>query len=80
MMVVDVHILYRPTWSRNVNDIFNSLIKSRRFWASIASVAVVVFKDRLPLTEEQITMLVMTVGAWIVGESLRSSQATERLP
>ena len=63
-----------------MNDIFNSLIKSRRFWASIASIAVVVFKDRLPITEEQITMIVLAIGSWIVGESLRSSQATEKLP
>ena len=65
------------TGVENVNDIFNSLIKSRRFWASIASIAVVVLKDKLPITEEQITMLVMAIGAWIVGESLRSSQAVE---
>ncbi len=60
-----------------MNDIFNSLIKSRRFWASIASIAVVVLKDRLPITEEQITMIVLAIGSWIVGESLRSSQAVE---
>ena len=61
-----------------VNDVFNSLIKSRRFWASVASIAVVVLKDKLPLTEDQITGLIMAIGAWIVGESLRSSQAVSK--
>jgi hypothetical protein len=58
-----------------MNDVFQSLIKSRRFWASVASIAVVVLKDKLPLTEDQITMMVWAIGSWIVGESLRSSQA-----
>jgi hypothetical protein len=61
-----------------VNDVFNSLIKSRRFWASVASIAVVVLKDKLPLTEDQITGLIMAIGAWIVGESLRSSQEVSK--
>ena len=60
-----------------VNDVFQSLIKSRRFWASVASIAVVVLKDKLPLTEDQITMMVLAIGSWIVGESLLSSQAVE---
>ena len=51
------------------------LLKSRRFWISVGSIAAVLFKDRLgiPLTEEQITDIALLVGAWIVGESLRSS-------
>ena len=61
-----------------MNDVFNSLIKSRRFWASVASIAVVVLKDKLPLTEDQITGLIMAIGAWIVGESLRSSQEVSK--
>ena len=61
-----------------MNEIFNSLIKSRRFWAAVASIAVVVLKDRLPIPEEQITNIVLAIGAWIVGESLRSSQAAEK--
>ena len=61
-----------------MNDVFNSMIKSRRFWASVASIAVVVLKDKLPLTEDQITGLIMAIGAWIVGESLRSSQEVSK--
>lgn len=60
-----------------MNDIFNSLIKSRRFWAAVASIVAVVFKDRLPFTEEQITTAVMGIYAWIIGESIRSSQAVK---
>jgi len=49
----------------------DSLLKSKRFWAVAASVAVVVFKDKLPLTEVQINEIVMAIGAWVVGESIR---------
>lgn len=54
---------------------FNDLFKSKRFWASVASVAIVLLKDKIPLglTDEQLTQIVMAVGAWIVGDSLRST-------
>ena len=59
-----------------MNDVIKSLVSSRRFWAAVASIVVVVAKDKLPfpVTDDQITQFVMAVGAWIVGESLRSSQ------
>ena len=60
-----------------MNDIFNSLIKSRRFWAAVSSIAIVIFQDRLPISPEQIEMIVLAIGSWIVGESFRSSQATK---
>jgi hypothetical protein len=47
------------------------LFKSKRFWVSLAAVAVVVLKDKVPLTEDQIQILVYTIGAWVVGESIR---------
>ena len=50
---------------------FQELLKSKRFWATAASIAVVLFKDKLPLTEEQIQQLVYALGAWVVGESVR---------
>jgi hypothetical protein len=50
----------------------SELVKSKRFWAAAAMIAVVVLKDKVPLDEQQITNLVMAVGAWIVGDSLRS--------
>jgi len=52
--------------------VLSDLVKSKRFWAAAAMVAVVVLKDKVPLDEQQITNLVMAVGAWIVGDSLRS--------
>jgi hypothetical protein len=53
----------------------SDLFKSKRFWAAIASLAVVLLKDRLnlPLTETQLTEIIMVVAAWIVGDSLRST-------
>ena len=53
----------------------NDLVKSKRFWAAVAGIAVVVMKDRLPvaLDEQQITMIVMAIGSWIVGDSLRAT-------
>jgi hypothetical protein len=47
------------------------LVKSKRFWAAAATIAVVVLKDRLPLSEDQIQELVWVVAAWIVGDSVR---------
>jgi hypothetical protein len=47
------------------------LVKSKRFWAAAATIAVVVLKDRVPLSEDQIQQLVWVIGAWIVGDSVR---------
>jgi hypothetical protein len=54
----------------------DSLVKSRRFWVAAAGVAVVVLKEAIgvPLSEDQITQLILLGASWIVGESLRSSE------
>ena len=52
---------------------FNELLKSKRVWAALAAVAVVVLKDRTGLSDDQITNLVIMVGSWIVGDSLRAT-------
>lgn len=49
----------------------DGLFKSKRFWAAAAVVAVVILKDKTPLSDDQIQLLVWTVGSWIVGESVR---------
>lgn len=49
----------------------DGLLKSKRFWAAAAVVAVVLLKDKTPLSDDQIQQLVWAVGAWIVGESVR---------
>ena len=51
----------------NISELF----RSKRFWAAAATIAVVVLKDRLPLSEDQIHQLVYVIGAWIVGDSVR---------
>ena len=56
----------------------NDFFKSRRFWAVASSIVIVLFKDRFAqfgITEEQVNTIVMAIGAWVVGESIRSSQA-----
>lgn len=54
-----------------------ALLKSKRFWAAVASIAVVVLKDKVPLTEDQISLVVLAIGGWIVGESIRPVNAPE---
>ena len=53
-----------------------TLVKSRRFWVAVAGV-VAVTSDALGLglSEEVVTNFVLLGAAWIVGESLRSSEA-----
>lgn len=58
-------------------SVINDLLKSRRFWISVGSIAAVVLRERLnlPLTDDQITDIAILIGSWVVGESLRSSSA-----
>lgn len=59
-----------------------TLVKSRRFWVAVAGVVIAVGRDQIPFlanfTDEQITQAVIMLGAWIVGESLRSSEAASK--
>jgi len=57
--------------------VLSDLIKSKRFWAAVAGVASVVLKDKLPIPEDQLTNLIMIIGAWIVGDSLRGTSAKD---
>ncbi len=61
-----------------MGDKFQSLIRSRRFWAAAGALVVVVAKDQIPIlqnfSDEQIQNAILAIGAWIVGESLRSSE------
>ena len=63
-------------------SVFQTLIKSRRFWVAVAGLVVAVGRDQIPIlqsfTDEQITQAVLVLGAWIVGESLRSSEAVAK--
>ena len=57
--------------AKEISMNIGELVKSKRFWAAAATIAVVVLKDRLPLSEDQIQELVWVVAAWIVGDSVR---------
>ena len=63
-------------------SVFQTLIKSRRFWVAVAGLVVAVGRDQIPFlqsfSDEQITQAVLVLGAWIVGESLRSSEAVAK--
>ena len=50
---------------------FNDILKSKRVWAVIGTIAVVILKDRTSLSEQQILEIVALVSALIVGDSLR---------
>ena len=50
---------------------FNDILKSKRVWAVIGTIAVVVFKDRTSLSEQQILEIVGLVAALVLGDSVR---------
>jgi hypothetical protein len=54
------------------------LFKSKRFWLAVGSAIAVAAKDYLPFSEEQIQQIVMVVAAWIVGDSLRSTDTNKK--
>ena len=62
--------------------IINSLLKSRRFWAGAAAIAVPILNEKFGwgLTEEGMTTMALAVVGWIVGESIRSSQGPTNAP
>ena len=55
-------------------DKVQALFKSRRFWIAVSGVVFVAF-DGLGLgrTEGQTTNLVIVLGSWVVGDSIRST-------
>jgi hypothetical protein len=54
------------------------ILRSKRFWLTVASVVAVAIKDYLPLTDDQIQQIVLAIGAWVVGDSLRATVPTKR--
>ena len=54
----------------------NSLFKSRRFWVAVAGVVVIsseTVRVNIGLTADQTTNVVLVLGSWIVGDSLRTT-------
>ena len=55
-------------------DKVQALFKSRRFWSAVGGVVFVAFDGLgLGLTEEQVANLVIVLGSWVVGDSIRST-------
>ena len=53
-----------------------ALLSSRKFWAAVIGLAVLVtkaFKPDLPITEDQITSIVYVLIAYILGTAIESS-------
>jgi hypothetical protein len=53
----------------------NDLLKSRRFWAAVALIAVPAINEKLNLglSEDQFIATAVAIVGFIVGESIRSS-------
>jgi len=55
-------------------DKVQALFTSRRFWIAVSGVVFVAFDGLgLGLTEGQTTNLVIVLGSWVVGDSIRST-------
>jgi hypothetical protein len=51
-----------------------ALFTSRRFWVAVGGVGVVVFDGLgLGFTAEQTTNLIIVLGSWVVGDSIRKT-------
>lgn len=56
-----------------------ALLLSKRFWAAVAGVVLVVVQNfGLPISEDQVQILVMLIASWIVGDSIRSTLVTSQ--
>lgn len=50
-----------------------SLISSRRAWAVVAGILLVVLHQGLGVDEETATKIVALLGAWIIGDSIKNT-------
>jgi len=55
-------------------DKLRSLSSSRRLWAAVSGVIVVVLQDVIGLTEDQALTVAGIVSAWVVGDALRRTE------
>ena len=53
---------------------FKSLVKSRRFWTAIGTVVTIALQDVIGIPEDTATSIVAIAVAWIVGDSLRTTE------
>jgi len=66
----------KPIFYRRLRmtDKLKTLVKSRRFWAAIGTVVVVVLNDTLGIPEDTANTIVAMGIAWIVGDSIRATE------
>ena len=50
------------------------LVRSRRFWTAVGTVVTVALQDVIGIPEETATSIVAVAVAWIVGDSLRTTE------
>ena len=55
-------------------DKLKTLVKSRRFWVAVGGVVSVLLQDTIGIPEETANSVVAIGIAWIVGDSLRTTE------
>ena len=55
-------------------DKIKVVVKSKRFWTAVGTVATVCLQDVLGMPPETATSMVAVAVAWIVGDSLRATE------
>ena len=55
-------------------DKLKALVKSRRFWVAVGGVVTVLLQDTIGIPEETAQSVVAIGIAWIVGDSLRTTE------
>ena len=55
-------------------DTLKTLVKSRRFWVAVGGVVTVLLQDTIGIPEETANSVVAIGIAWIVGDSLRTTE------
>jgi hypothetical protein len=55
-------------------DKIKVVVKSKRFWTAVGTVATVCLQDVLGIPPETATSIVAVAVAWIVGDSLRATE------
>ena len=50
------------------------MLKSKRFWATVSGIAVVVVNQFFPtIPSEQVIAIVGALAAWVIGDSMRAT-------
>ena len=55
-------------------DKLKAMVKSRRFWTAVSSVAVICLNETLGIPEETANSVVAIAVAWIIGDSVRPTE------